>query len=303
MKILQKNKVINPHPFVNSFDLYKSKKYSLSVNGTSLEQKAHLALALEAAKRGGVVLKKYWGAINSIAHKDTPIDLVTDADRASEEAIIHSIKSAYPTHGILAEESGMHVRLDEDFLWVIDPLDGTTNYTHQYPVVAVSIALLYQGKPVLGVVYNPILNELFHAAQGEGAFFNGKAIHVSHVDSLSRSLLASGFAYDRRENPENNYGPFCRLTHLTQGVRRGGAAALDIAYVAAGRLEGYWERGIKPWDIAAGIILVQEAGGKVSAYDEGPFDLASGKILATNGKIHNELSREICKAISIGISL
>ncbi len=269
---------------------------------SATELNNYLTIGVEAAKRGGAVLKAKWGAFGSVAHKDTTIDLVTDVDRSSEQVILNCIKQHYPAHAILAEESGLDARPENDFLWVIDPLDGTTNYTHQYPVVAVSIALLYKGEPIVGIVYNPIVDEFFQAARGLGATLNGCAIWVSNVTSLERSLLASGFPYDRRENPDNNYGPFCRLTHKTQGVRRSGAAALDMAYVAAGRLDGYWERGIKPWDIAAGIVLVLESGGQVSAYDGSPLDLFSGKILATNGRIHVELSQEIFKASQISVN-
>lgn len=270
---------------------------------TPLDLKNYLHHALEAAKRGAALLKAKWGSIESVGHKGTSIDLVTDVDRASEKAIIQYIKQYYPAHSILAEESGMHSQQEDEFIWMIDPLDGTTNYTHQYPVVAVSIALLFKGEPVVGVVYNPIMDELFQAAHGMGATLNGQPLRVSQVETLERSLLASGFPYDRKENPNNNYGSFCRLTHLTQGVRRGGAASIDMAYVAAGRLEGYWEGGIKPWDVAAGVVLVLESGGRVSAFDGTSLDLTSGKMLATNGRIHSDLIQELLQSQQISISL
>jgi myo-inositol-1(or 4)-monophosphatase len=160
-------------------------------------------------------------------------------------------------------------------------------------MVAVSIGLIYRGTPIVGVVYNPILNELFQAARGQGATLNGTLIHVSKETALEKSLLATGFAYDRQRNPDTNYSEFCHITHISQGVRRAGAAALDLAYVGAGRLEGYWERGIKIWDMAAGVVIVEEAGGKVSDYDKGQLDLESGRILATNGIIHDALCSEI----------
>lgn len=258
------------------------------------EKSALLKAAIEIAKNAGIILRKHWGKLSSIRQKQFFWDLVTEADMESEDSILKAIHAKYPTHSTLSEEAG-HGTVQSDFVWVIDPLDGTTNYTHQYPMVAVSIGILYQNTPLIGVVYNPILNELFTAAKGEGAFFNKKKIQVSLVETLDTSLLATGFAYDRKELQENNYAEFCHLTHLSQGVRRGGSAAIDLAYVAAGRLDGYWERGLKPWDIAAGILLVEEAGGLATSYESGPIDLHSGRILATNGKIHPLLSKELIK--------
>jgi myo-inositol-1(or 4)-monophosphatase len=182
---------------------------------------------------------------------------------------------------------------DSEYLWAIDPLDGTTNYAHGYPIAAVSIGLLIEGIPQVGVVYNPFKNELFRAAKGLGATLNYRPIGVSQTSELSKSLLVSGFAYDRCTTKDNNYAEFCYLTHLTQGVRRSGSASLDLTEVACGRLDGYWERGIRPWDVTAGIVLVEEAGGKVSAYDGSEIDLRSGRILATNGRIHANLSQAL----------
>lgn len=259
---------------------------------------ALLDLAIKLAKKGGNVLKKHWGKLRHVEHKEASIDLVTEADKESEKVIIRHLKRTVPGHAVLSEETvGPQVK-DAEFLWVIDPLDGTTNYTHQFPILSVSIGLFYHEVPMIGVVYNPFLKELFYAAKGQGAFLNGKPIIVSKVDSLDKSLLASGFPYDRRENRDNNYSEFCLLTHFSQGVRRAGSAALDMAYVAAGRFDGYWERGLKLWDIAAGLVLIQEAGGKISAYDKKPVDLNSGMILASNGLIHEALSDKILQARS-----
>lgn len=260
---------------------------------SSIEIDDYLKVALALADNGGAVLKRFWGNLSDIRDKEYRGDLVTEADKESERSILGILKSVYPTHSVLAEESGRHNQAQSSFLWVIDPLDGTTNYAHQYPMVAVSVALLYYEHPLVGVVFNPIQNELFYAAKGSGAFLNGQPIGVSKVFSLNQSLLTSGFAYDRQITLDNNYAEFCHLTDLTQGVRRGGSAALDMAYVAAGRFDGYWERGIKPWDIAAGTLLVEEAGGKVTAYDESSLNLYEGRILATNGHIHHELSQEL----------
>ncbi len=263
---------------------------------TPLQLQPLLETALATAHHAGSVIRENWGKSHLISHKEADIDLVTEVDRDSEREIIRILTQKYPSHAILTEEQGSKTGSNTDFLWVIDPLDGTTNFTHQYPMVSVSIALLFQGTPVIGVVYNPIFQEFFHAAQGIGAFLNHQPIRVSSVDSLDKSLLASGFSYDRKSNPDNNYSEFCLLTHLSQGVRRGGSAALDLAYVAAGRFDGYWERGIKPWDIAAGTLLVREAGGLVSGYDNTPLDLYSGFIVAANPLIHPVLTEKIRQA-------
>lgn len=251
-------------------------------------------MSIEIAQQGGVILKEHWGKLQSIQEKGWAGDLITEVDRKSEDLIIQQIQKFFPSHSILAEESGQVViKKEADFLWLVDPLDGTTNYTHQYPLVAVSLGLLYQGQPILGVVYNPIMEELYLAAHQLGATLNGASIKVSQVSSLPNSLLGTGFAYNRRETSDTNYAEFCYFTHLTQGVRRGGSAALDLAYVAAGRLDGYWEQGLKPWDIAAGIVLVKEAGGSVSDYDLNPLQLESGRILATNGFLQQTISQEL----------
>ena len=255
-----------------------------------------LDIATEAALAAGVVLQDYLGKLeDAITEKGRPGDLVTAADKASEQVILEVLRRHFPQHSILAEESGKLGNQDNEFLWAIDPLDGTTNYAHQYPCFAVSIGLLINGVPKVGVIYDPFRDELFRAAAGLGATRNRRPIQVSQTAELSKSLLVSGFAYDRRETPDNNYAEFCHLTHLTQGVRRDGAAALDLAYVACGRVDGYWERGIAPWDVVAGIILVQEAGGNVTAYDGTPIKIESGRILATNGYLHDSLSQELMK--------
>jgi myo-inositol-1(or 4)-monophosphatase len=252
-----------------------------------------LDIATEAALSGGAVLQNYWGKLEDIQEKGRPGDLVTEADKAAEKAILEVLHRHVPDHPILAEESGKLEGLAGDYLWAIDPLDGTTNYAHQYPFVAVSIGLLIHGVPQVGVVYDPIRQELFRAAKGLGATCNRRPIQVSQTDDLSKSLLVTGFAYDRHQTSDTNYAEFAHLTHLTQGVRRDGAAALDLAYVACGRLDGYWERGLAVWDMAAGVVLVQEAGGLVTAYDRAPVQLSSGRILATNSKIHNSLSQSL----------
>jgi len=254
-----------------------------------------LEIATEAALAAGEVLLSYLGKIGTATQKGRPGDLVTIADKASEAVVLEILQRHFPDHSILAEESGKLGLPESQYLWAIDPLDGTTNYAHQYPFFAVSIGLLIAGVPEVGVIFDPFHQELFRAAKGLGATKNRQPIQVSATSQLSESLLVSGFAYDRHETADNNYAEFCHLTHLTQGVRRSGSAALDLAHVACGRLDGYWERGIAPWDVSAGVILLQEAGGKVTAYDESQLSIESGRILATNGLIHHSLSQELIK--------
>lgn len=260
---------------------------------TSSQLQIFLDIATEAALAAGAVLQSYFGKIDAVTEKGRAGDLVTAADKASEAVILEILHRHFPDHAILAEESGKAGNSQSEYCWAIDPLDGTTNYAHQYPCFAVSIGLAIAGVPQVGAIFDPYHNELFRAATGLGATCNRQPIQVSTTSELSHSLLVTGFAYDRRETPDNNYAEFCHLTHLTQGVRRGGSAALDLAYVACGRLDGYWERGISPWDITAGIVLLQAAGGKVSAYDGSPLRIESGRILATNGRIHASLSQEL----------
>lgn len=264
-------------------------------SATAEKLQIYLDIATEAAMAAGAVLQAYWGNLEEIQEKGRAGDLITVADKAAEEEIIKILQRHFPQHAILAEESGVIGNKNSEYIWAIDPLDGTTNYAHQYPFYAVSIGLLIEDIPYVGAIFAPFGNELFRAAKGLGATRNRRPIQVSKTSELSKSLLVTGFAYDRRETPDNNYAEFCYLTHLTQGVRRSGAASLDLAYVACGRLDGYWERGLSPWDIAAGVVLVEEAGGKVSAYDGNPLQIRSGRILATNGYIHDSLSKELLR--------
>ncbi len=257
-----------------------------------------LDVATEAALAAGAVLDDCYGKLTQIQEKGQSGNLVTEADQWAEKVILEVLARHCPDHAILAEESGFSGDDQNSYRWAIDPLDGTTNYAHGYPAFCVSIGLLQEGVPVVGVIYNPFRHELFRAARGLGASLNQRPIRVSSTANLVQSLLVSGFAYDRRETVDNNYAEFCYLTHQTQGVRRSGSAAIDLADVACGRLDGYWERGINPWDMAAGIVLLQEAGGEISAYDNSPFVMASGRILATNGKIHGALSQSLGEASS-----
>ena len=263
------------------------------------ELQIFLDVATESVLAAGAVLKERWGKLNDIQEKGRPGDLVTEADKLAEAEVLAVFKRHLPEHQILAEESGALGNADSKYLWAIDPLDGTTNYAHGLPLAATSVGLIIDGIPTVGAVYNPFSDELFRAAIGLGATCNRRPIRVSQTTELSKSLLITGFAYDRRETTDNNYAEFCHLTHLTQGVRRLGCASMDLAGVACGRLDGYWERGIQPWDMAAGIVVLREAGGKVTAYDGSPLDIASGRILATNGSIHQALSQALAETPSL----
>jgi myo-inositol-1(or 4)-monophosphatase len=214
--------------------------------------------------------------------KSTPIDLVTEIDKKSEQAITAFIRRHYPTHAILAEESGEISGTEPEYQWVIDPLDGTVNYAHRLPLFAISIALRHQGETVLGVVYIPVLEEMFSAIRGKGAYRNGKPIHVAGKRQLIESVVATGFPYDIAANPINNLRYFNAIILKARGVRRMGVAAYDLACVAAGAFDGYWELNLLPWDIAAGILLVEEAGGKVIHFrqDRGLSIIAGNAIIA-----------------------
>jgi myo-inositol-1(or 4)-monophosphatase len=256
--------------------------------------KEFLDVAIETALEAGKILREEYVLPPDIRYKGD-VDLVTQADRRSEQAIVARLSKYFPDHTIAAEEGSGHERSSE-FHWHVDPLDGTTNFAHKYPCFAVSIALAQNEAVIAGVVYNPIYEELFAAARDEGATLNGKKIAVSKVDMLSTSLLCTGFPVHKRlVNPNIHY--YYDFTLRSHGVRRDGSAALDLASVACGRFDGFWEFGLKPWDTAAGILLVQEAGGTVSEFDGRPYRLGGPMVLATNGKIHEEM-RETALAIS-----
>ncbi len=247
-----------------------------------------LATAVDAAQAAGKFQRARFGSSFAVEHKGDK-DLVTDVDTASEAMIVGMIKERYPGHGIVAEE-GEYPEGDGVYRWIIDPIDGTTNFAHGYPWFCVSIGVERSGEIVAGVIYNPVTEELFTAATGTGAFRNGSRIRVSRKAPLSSSLLATGFPYDCATDPENNFENFIRFQKRAMGIRRAGAAALDLAWVAAGALDGFWELKLKPWDVAAGTLLVREAGGMVSAFDGSPYNISNHRILASNGLIHQEMS-------------
>ena len=248
-----------------------------------------LDFAIQTARDAGKILAERFGRKIEISNK-SEIDLVTESDLASERLIIERIKTYYPRHSILAEESGVTNPHDQqsDWRWIIDPLDGTTNYAHGYPCFCVSIALEHRGKLEVGVVYDPLRDEMFAAERGQGASLNGRRISVSRTMNLSAALLCTGFPYDVRERNEFARH-FANFIMHAQGVRRDGAAALDLAYVAAGRFDGFWEEGLKPWDVAAGALIIEEAGGRISKYRGEPLDIFSPPVVASNGLIHEEM--------------
>ena len=229
----------------------------------------------------------------TIEHKGS-IDLVTDADRAAEEYIVGQIQSMFPHHGILGEE-GARIEGASEFLWVIDPLDGTTNFAHGLPYFSVSLGILRGNEVVAGVVYNPVAGECFAAERGSGAFLNGKRIQVSEQAAVQESLLATGFPYDVATSEKNNLKSFELVTRVSQGVRCQGSAALDLCQVAAGRIDGFWERSLNPWDIAAGSLIVTEAGGRVTDCSGQDFNPLGRDVCATNGLIHAELVKILTK--------
>lgn len=243
-------------------------------------------LMFAIAEAGRVLMEKYAAGV-TVSYKGD-IDLVTEADLASEQTIVALLRARHPGHDILAEE-GHDERHGSDFRWIIDPLDGTTNFAHGFPWFAVSIALEVRGEVVLGAVFNPHTRELFVAERGRGASLNDRPLRVSNIDDLGRAMLATGFAYDHRISPENNYAAFERFQRRAQAVRRAGVASLDLACVAAGRFDGFWELKLKPWDVAAGILLVEEAGGRVTDYAGRPMPLERGQILASNGALHGAM--------------
>ncbi|KAF0216539.1 MAG: myo-inositol-1 [Geobacteraceae bacterium] len=253
-----------------------------------MELKGYLDTAVRAARAAGELQRERLWKEHDIEFKGE-VNLVTEVDRKCEELIVRAIRYNFPDHDILAEESD-YGALRSSFKWIIDPLDGTTNYAHGFPWFAVSIALEIEGEVMLGVIHHPMMGELFTAVRGEGALLNGKPIQVSRREPLKGCLLATGFPYDRTWDNENNFDNFLNFQMAARAVRRAGAAALDLAYVAAGRLDGYWECKLKPWDVAAGQLMVIEAGGRVTNHAGEPFSIYDHRILASNGLIHEEMA-------------
>jgi myo-inositol-1(or 4)-monophosphatase len=248
-----------------------------------------IQLAIEAALAAGKFLKQSVGNIKTVETKfGQETNLVTEIDKKSEELIIGMIRKQYPDHDFLAEESGSHDRRSE-YRWIIDPLDGTLNFTHAVPLFSVSIAVEHRGEIIAGVVHEPNLGELFTAEKGKGAFLNQKPIRVSRVNRLIESMIVTGFPYTIRDNPDNAVQHFVNMLMQAQGIRRLGSAAVDLAYVACGRFDGFWEVSLSPWDMAAGVLLVQEAGGRFTDFKGSASSVYGKQVVASNGLIHNML--------------
>lgn len=248
-----------------------------------------LNIAVKAARRAATVINRASTQLELLTvESKSPNDFVTEVDRAAEKAIIDVLRDAYPGHGILAEESG-ESGADSEFVWIIDPLDGTTNFIHGFPQYAVSIALTKNGVLEHGVIYDPTSNELYTASRGSGAYLNDRRIRVSRRVRLADSLIGTGFPYRQFDNVDAYLAMFRELTQKTAGIRRPGAASLDLAYVAAGRLDGFWEMGLAPWDMAAGVLMIQEAGGLVSDLAGESNFMATGNVVAGTPKVFGQL--------------
>ena len=243
--------------------------------------------AVDAAKRAGALLREHLGGNIRVEYKGE-VDIVTEMDKRAEALIIGAIRQGFPDHSIITEETG-GLETSSEYKWIIDPLDGTTNYAHGFPVFCVSIGVELRGEAILGVVYNPMLDELFLAQKGKGAFLNGKKINVSKTASLDRSLLATGFPYDIRHSKDTNLDHFARFAVRSQAIRRAGSAALDLSFIACGRFDGFWEMKLKPWDTAAAALFVREAGGVLTDFKGNPYSIYTPECLASNGLIHDEM--------------
>jgi myo-inositol-1(or 4)-monophosphatase len=248
-----------------------------------------LEFAVELAFESGRIQKRRFEESHSIHHKGE-INIVTDVDMECQERILDLLSKHCPEDDVISEEKD-NVFAGEKNRWIIDPIDGTTNYAHGYPFFCTSVAYEVKGEITCGVVYNPIFDELFLAAKGEGAYLNGRQLAVSRTDNMKQSLLVTGFPYDLNSNSNNNIDHFTAFLYEAQAVRRDGSAALNLSYVAAGRFDGFWELKLSPWDTAAGLLIVQEAGGKVTDFEGKAFDIYHGQLLASNSLIHEDMLR------------
>ncbi len=248
-----------------------------------------LALATRLARAAGSLQRERYETALEVRTKSAAIDLVTDVDRQCEALIVDGICSERPDDAVVAEEGSGHDRDGAEWRWVVDPLDGTTNYAHGYPRFCVSIGVERRGERTVGVVYDPLLDELYHAVRGDGAYLHDRRLRVSTRDELGQSLVATGFAYDVRRSSDDNLHHFGSFVKRARAVRRDGSAALDLCYVAAGRFDGYWERKLHPWDVAAGLLIVDEAGGRCSDFAGGPPSASGHQTLASNGRIHDAM--------------
>lgn len=258
-----------------------------------LEYKKELKFAKETAVNAGEILRNGLKKRRKINFKGR-VDLVTEIDLKSEKYITGEIERVFPSHSILAEEGG-ETHKGHSHLWIVDPLDGTTNYAHGYPAFCVSIGLEVKGEMVAGAIYDPVRDELFYASKGGGAFCNRRRIHVTDQSKLSHSLMATGFPYDVAESRVDNLENFGRMYKAGRGIRRGGSAALDLCYLACGRFDGFWELKLHAWDTAAGIVIVKEAGGRVTDLHGRKYSIYGNEILASNGKIHRQMQKVLLK--------
>ncbi len=252
-----------------------------------------ITIAEQACRQAGAIQREGLNSEKNVEFKGA-INLVTDIDKACEKAIVELLHSNFPDHDILAEE-GTGKRKDSEYKWVIDPLDGTTNYAHGYPLFCTSIALEHKGEVIAGAVYEPNRDEMFLAEKGKGATLNGKKIEVSKTEELDKAMLATGFAYNIRETKINNLDHFSKILFQCQAIRRDGVAAIDLCYVACGYYDGFWELNLFPWDVAAGMLMIQEAGGLVTDFHGRPFHIYSKEILATNRHIHTAMAQSLTK--------
>jgi myo-inositol-1(or 4)-monophosphatase len=254
--------------------------------------------AWEAVHAAGALIRDNWQRPKAISYKGA-IDLVTSVDRDAERCIVDLLRRSFPGHSILAEEATDVTSHQNSYRWIIDPLDGTTNFAHGYPQFCVSIALQHEQDLLLGLVYDPLRQECFAAIRGQGATLNGQPIRTSIVRELDKALLATGFPYDQRQNAEYYLAYFKAFMTRCQGIRRAGAAALDLCYVACGRLDGFWELKLKPWDTAAGALIVDESGGRMSDFSGNDFSIWGSETMASNGLIHREMT-EVTRQIEAG---
>jgi myo-inositol-1(or 4)-monophosphatase len=243
----------------------------------------------EAVHAAGAIIRQAWQLPKTVDYKGA-IDLVTSVDRDAERCIVDVLRRTFPAHSILAEEEADFTGSELSYRWIIDPLDGTTNFAHSYPHVSISVALTRGEDLLVGFVYDPLREECFAAIRGEGATMNGQPIRTAVVLELDKALLATGFPYDRREHADYYLTYFKAFLARCQGIRRAGSAALDLCYVACGRIDGFWELKLRPWDVAAGSLIVKEAGGHISDFTGGPFTIWGGETLASNGLIHGEMT-------------
>ena len=257
----------------------------------------YLTTAVEISREAGALLAQLSKQPHEITYK-RPSDLVTEADKRSEALILERLRAHFPKHAIVAEESGAQ-KTGSDYCWYVDPLDGTTNFAHGFPVFSVSLGLSYRDEVICGVVYDPMRDELFTAERGGGAYLNNRRLHASKIASLSESLLSTGFP-PFANNHELNIQYYYRFTQLSHGVRRAGSAALDLCYVASGRFEGFWELKLNPWDKAAGSLMVLEAGGQISDLHGGPFNLLADEIFVSNGLVHEEMIKVFNEVMARG---